>query len=442
MRSLLYPLLASVTLVLSACGGGPAMPTETTYGPNPQLGHIQKGLIPVLKVAPAQGWPGDTRPQAPAGFVVTPYAEGLNHPRWLYVLPNGDLLVAETNAPAMKPQGLKAIIEAKVMKEAGAGVPSPDRILLFRDADGDGVPETKTVFLQGLHSPFGMALIGNAFYVANTDAVLRFPYEPGQTQITAPGQKVLALNAIAPDYHWARNLLASRDGSKLYVTVGSNSNIGEHGMNTEEGRAAIHEFNPDGSGERIFASGMRNPNGLAWEPTTGALWAVVNERDELGNDIPPDYLTSVQDGGFYGWPYAYWGPHADDRVKPQRPDMVAKTLKPDYALGVHTAPLGLAFYTDQLFPPQYRGGAFIAQHGSWNRSPQAGYRVIYVPFAGGKPSGPPQPFLTGFLSPDGHAYGRPVGVVVDPKGGLLVADDVGNVVWRIAPAVQSGLTPQ
>jgi glucose/arabinose dehydrogenase len=321
-------------------------------------------------------------------------------------------------------------------------VTSPDRIVLLRDANGDGVPELKSVFLQGLHSPFGMTLVGNWFYVANTDAVLRFPYQSGETQIMAPGQKVLALNAMAPDYHWARNLIAKPDGSKLYVTVGSNSNIGDNGMDTEVGRAAIHEFNPDGSGERILASGMRNPNGLAWEPTTGALWTTVNERDELGNDIPPDYMTAVKDGGFYGWPYAYWGGRVDERVKPQRPDLVAQTIKPDFALGVHTAPLGLAFYTGALLPAQYKGGAFVAQHGSWNRDPRAGYRVIYVPFAGGRPAGAVEPFLTGFLSADGHAYGRPVDVIEDAKGALLVSDDVGNMVWRITPAAQPVRTPQ
>jgi len=440
MRRLLYPLLFSLSL--AACGGGKALPTEQTYGPNPQLGVLQKGLLPVMKVAPAKGWPADKRPVAPAGFTVAPFADGLNHPRWLYVLPNGDVLVAETNGPAFPPKGLKAAVAAQVMKKAGAGVASPDRIVLLRDADGDGVPETKSVFLQGLHSPFGMVLVGNSLYVANTDAVLRFPYQAGQTQITAPGQKILALNAIAPDYHWARNLIAKPDGSKLYVTVGSNSNIGEDGMQNEVGRAAVHEFNPDGSGERILASGLRNPNGLAWEPTTGALWVTVNERDELGNDIPPDYMTAVKDGGFYGWPYAYWGGRVDDRVKPQPPGLVAKTLKPDYALGVHTAPLGLAFYTGQLLPAQYRGGAFIAQHGSWNRDPRAGYRVIYIPFAGGQPSGPPQVFLDGFLSADGDAYGRPVDVVQDARGALLISDDVGNVVWRVTPAAQSVRTPQ
>jgi len=443
MHRLSYPLFASLLLTLAACSGGSALPTQATYGPNPQLGPIQRHLIPVLKIAPAQGWPADKRPAAPAGFEVKPFGDGLNHPRWLYVLPNGDVLVAETNGPAEKPHGLKAWIQDKVMKQAGAGVASPERIVLLRDADGDGVAETKTLFLQGLHSPFGMTLVGNWLYVANTDEVLRFPYQTGQTQITAPGQKVLALNAVAPDYHWARNLIAKPDGSKLYVTVGSNSNIGEDGMQNEVGRAAVHEFNPDGTGDRIFASGTRNPNGLAWEPTTGALWVTVNERDELGNDLVPDYMTALKDGGFYGWPYAYWGQHVDTRVKPQRPDLVATTIVPDYALGAHTASLGLAFYTGQLFPAQYRGGAFIGQHGSWNRSPQSGYKVVYVPFAGGKPSGPAQDFLTGFLSPDGHAYGRPVGVAVDSRGALLVADDVGNLVWRVTPAApQSGVTPQ
>jgi glucose/arabinose dehydrogenase len=285
-----------------------------------------------------------------------------------------------------------------------------------------------------------MQLVGDQFYVANTDAVLRFPYTPGATRIEGPAQKVLALNAVAPNVHWTRNLIASPDGSKLYVTVGSNSNVGDNGMGVEEGRAAIHVFNPDGSGARLFASGLRNPNGLAWEPVTGALWTTVNERDELGNDLVPDYMTSVKDGAFYGWPYSYWGQHVDTRVEPQRPDLVASAIKPDYALGTHTAPLGLAFYTGQLFPAGYGGGAFIGQHGSWNRDPPSGYKVIFVPFAGGMPSGPAQDFLTGFLSPEGDAWGRPVGVVVDPKGALLVADDVGNVVWRVGP--QSTRTPQ
>ncbi|HEX5776385.1 MAG TPA: sorbosone dehydrogenase family protein, partial [Caulobacteraceae bacterium] len=435
MRSLLPSLVAA--LLVASCSAGPALPPEATYGPNPPIGEPQKSLLPTVRIAPAKGWPEGQKPTPPAGFAVDPFAAGLDHPRWLYVLPNGDVLVAESNAQPRKAKGLMEWIEQRVMKAAGAGVPSADRISLLRDADGDGRAEVRTVFLDGLKSPFGMQLLGDQLYVANTDAVLRFPYTPGATRIAAPAQKVLALNAVAPNGHWTRNLIASPDGSKLYVTVGSNSNVGENGMNTEEGRAAIHVFNPDGSGARLFASGLRNPNGLAWEPVTGALWTTVNERDELGNDLVPDYMTSVKDGGFYGWPYSYWGQHVDTRVEPQRPDLVASAIKPDYALGTHTAPLGLAFYTAQLFPQTYRGGAFIGQHGSWNRDPPTGYKVIFVPFAGGMPSGPAQDFLTGFLSPEGDAWGRPVGVVVDPKGALLVADDVGNVIWRVTPIAQS-----
>jgi glucose/arabinose dehydrogenase len=441
MRAPVFLLIATAALALTACGSGGALPTEATYGPNPQLGQVQKSLLPTLKIAPAKGWPSGAMPTPAADLAVAPFASGLNHPRWLYVLPNGDVLVAETNGPASKPKGLKGWIQANVMKKAGAAVPSPERIMLLRDADGDGMAETKTTFLSGLRSPFGMTLLGEQFYVANTDEVLRFAYVAGATRITGPGQKVLALNAVAPDYHWSRNLIASPDGSKLYATVGSNSNIGENGMETEVGRAAIHQFNPDGSGARIFASGLRNPNGLAWEPVSGALWTTVNERDELGNDLVPDYMTSVRDGGFYGWPYSYWGQHVDTRVTPQRPDLVASAIVPDYGLGTHTASLGLAFYTGQLLPARYQGGAFVGQHGSWNRNPPSGYKVVFVPFAGGKPSGPAQDVLTGFRSAEGTAYGRPVGVVVDPKGALLVADDVGNVIWRVTPA-QSVRTPQ
>lgn len=418
------------------------MPPEATYGPNPPIVEPHSGLLPTLRIAPAKGWPQGVVPTAAPGLAVAPFAGGLNHPRWLYVLPNGDVLVAETNGPAAKPRNIKEWFAQAAMKRAGAGVPSPNRIILLRDADGDGVAESRSTFLQGLNSPFGMTLVGNRLYVANTDAVLRFPYAAGATQITAAGQKVLALNAVAPDYHWTRNLITAPDGSKLYVTVGSNSNVGENGLDTEVGRAAIHQFNPDGSGDRLFAEGLRNPNGLAWEPTSGKLWVTVNERDELGNDLVPDYMTSVTDGGFYGWPYSYWGQHVDSRVKPQRPDLVARAIKPDYALGAHTASLGLAFYTADLLPAHYHGGAFIGQHGSWNRSPRSGYKVVYVPFAGGMPSGPSQDVLTGFLSDKGAAYGRPVGVAVDAKGALLVADDVGDVIWRVTPAAQSMRAPQ
>jgi len=434
-------LALTATLFLTACSNGPALPTEATYGPQPQIGEPRKGLLPTVKIAPAKGWPQGEKPDAGAGLAVNAFATGLNHPRWLHVLPNGDVLVAESNAPPGRAKGLKEWIQTQVMKLAGAGVPSPNRIILLRDADNDGVAETRGVFLQGLNSPFGMQLLGDQLYVANTDAVVRYPYTTATAQITAAPQKVLALNAVAPNVHWTRNLIASPDGSKLYVTVGSNSNIGENGMDTEVGRAAIHQFNPDGSGARLFASGLRNPNGMAWEPVTGALWTAVNERDEIGPDLVPDYMTSVKDGGFYGWPYSYWGGHVDARVEPQRPDLVARALVPDYALGAHTASLGLHFYGGALMP-QFRGGAFVGQHGSWNRNPPSGYKVIYVPFAGGKPSGKPVDILTGFRSPGGDAWGRPVAVVEDRNGALLVSDDVGNVIWRVTPAAQSTRTPQ
>ena len=351
------------------------------------------------------------------------------------MLPNGDVLVAETNAPKRPEEGkgIKGWIMQAVQKRAGAGVPSANRITLLRDADGDGVAETRTVFLKDLNSPFGMALVGHDFYVANTDAVMRFPYEDGATQITTPGTKVADLPGGPINHHWTKNIIASRDGSKLYATVGSNSNVGENGLDKEEGRAAIHEIDLKTGQSRIFASGLRNPNGMGWQPDTGALWTVVNERDELGSDLVPDYLTSVKDGGFYGWPYSYWGQHVDDRVKPQKPEMVAKAIAPDYALGNHTASLGLTFSEGTLLPEQFRNGAFVGQHGSWNRKPRSGYKVIFVPFANGKPSGEPKDVLTGFVKDD-DALGRPVGVAIDRKGALLVADDVGNTIWRVTPA--------
>jgi glucose/arabinose dehydrogenase len=319
------------------------------------------------------------------------------------------------------------------MKQAGSNHPSANRITLLRDGDGDGTAETKTVFLKDLNSPFGMTLVGGDLYVANTDALVRFPYQDGQTEITAPATKVVDLPGGPLNHHWTKNVIASPDGAKLYVTAGSNSNVGENGMPAEEGRAAIWEVDRATGQHRVFASGLRNPNGLGWEPTTGVLWTAVNERDEIGSDLVPDYMTSVQDGGFYGWPYSYYGQHVDARVEPPRPDLVAKAIKPDYALGPHTASLGLAF-ADGKWPAPYGEGVFIGQHGSWNREPASGYKVIFVPFAQGKPSGPPADVLTGFLSPEGDAYGRPVGVAVDGKGGLLVADDAGNQVWRVTAA--------
>jgi glucose/arabinose dehydrogenase len=390
-----------------------------------------------VKIAPAKGWAEGATPKAAAGFAVAAYAEGLDHPRWVYALPNGDVLVAETNAPP-KPEdgkGIKGWAMKKVMKRAGAAVPSANRITLLRDADGDGKAETRTVFLEGLNSPFGMALVGNTLYVANTDAVLRFPYRSGETKIESKGEKVADLPGGPLNHHWTKNLIASPDGKRLYATVGSNSNAAENGIDKEERRAAILEIDPASGATRLFASGLRNPNGMGWQPHSGALWTVVNERDELGSDLVPDYLTSVKDGGFYGWPYSYYGRNVDQRVKPPRPDLVEKAIVPDYALGSHVAPLGMAFYAGKLFPESFAGGAFIGEHGSWNRKPLSGYRVVFVPFKDGRPSAsPPMDILTGFVDVDGKAMGRPVGVAVDGKGALLVADDVGNVIWRVTPA--------
>jgi len=419
---------------LAACGESSSLQVSDGTGPSPKLPEPNKTLIPTVNIAPAVGWPEGGKPTAAAGTQVAAFAEGLDHPRWLYVLPNGDVLVAETNAPP-KPDdssGIRGWVMKKVMGKAGAGVPSPNRITLLRDADHDGVAETRTVFLQNLNSPFGMTLVGNDLYVADTDRLLRFNYEPGATEIKSQPIKVVDLPGGTLNHHWTKNVIASKDGSKLYVTVGSNSNVGENGLDKEEGRAAIWEVDRATGNHRIFASGIRNPNGLAWEPTSGALWTAVNERDEIGSDLVPDYITSVKDGGFYGWPFSYYGQHVDVRVEPQNLDLVAKAIAPDYAVGPHTASLGLTFAEGNTLPAQFKEGAFIGQHGSWNRKPHSGYKVIFVPFTGGKPSGKPVDVLTGFLDKDENALGRPVGVVIDQQGGLLVADDVGNKVWRVS----------
>lgn len=408
-------------------------------GTQPQLPEPDpSGVIPTVNIAPAKGWPQGAGPRTLPGFKVTALATGLDHPRWLYTLPNGDVLVAESNQPEPEPgsknvhaEGLRGKAMSLVMKRAGAGVPSANRITLLRDADGDGVAELRQPFLTGLHSPFGMALVGGQLYVANADAVVKVPYEEGQTSIQATPEKVTDLPAGA-NHHWTKNILASADGSRLYATVGSNSNIGDNGMDSERGRAAIWEIDLASGRKRLFATGLRNPNGLAWEPQTKVLWTVVNERDELGDDLVPDYLTSVKDGAFYGWPWSYWGRHVDTRVKPPNPEMVARAVAPDYGLGSHVAPLGLSF-SDARMPANFRNGAFIGQHGSWNRKPLSGYNVVFVPFADGRPAGPPVEFLGGFLDEDGNARGRPVGVTLDRQGALLVADDVGNTVWRVAP---------
>ena len=406
----------------------------TSTGPNPQLPEPKPSVLPVVKIAPATGWAEGATPKVAEGLTVNAFAQGLDHPRWLYVLPNGDVLVAETNAPP-RPEdkkGLKGWAMKQAMKKAGAAVPSANRITLLRDADGDGKAELQTPFLQGLNSPFGMALAGSTLYVANTDGLMRFPYKLGAPSIADKGTKVADLPGGELNHHWTKNVIANADGSKLYVTVGSNSNVAENGMDKEEQRAAILEIDAKSGATRVFASGLRNPNGLAWEPQTRALWTAVNERDEIGDDLVPDYITSVRDGAFYGWPYSYFGQHVDERVKPPRDDLVAKAIAPDYAVGAHVAALGLAFYEGDLLPQRYRGGAIVGLHGSWNRDPPSGYRVVFIPFANGKPSGSMEDLLTGFLSEKGDAYGRPVGVVVDGKGAVLVADDVGNVVWRIS----------
>jgi glucose/arabinose dehydrogenase len=429
-RLLPFTLLA---VACSSCAETASQPTAVGFGPNPQLPAPESSLVPTVNVAKAIGWPAGAKPVAAAGTQVNAFAEGLDHPRWLYVLPNGDVLVAESNTPPPEQDpgfSVKNFVAGKIMEKAGAGVPSANRITLLRDADHDGVAEIKTAFLENLHSPFGMTLVGNDLYIANANALVRVPYVSGQTQISEPPTQVTALPA-GLNHHWTKNVIASADGKKLYVTVGSNSNVGENGLEMEEGRAAIWEVNPATGDKRLFATGLRNPNGLAWEPSTGKLWTAVNERDELGNDLVPDYITSVQDGGFYGWPYSYYGQHVDERVKPQKPELVAKALVPDYALGAHTASLGIVFGEKSALPER-KDGLFVAQHGSWNRDPRAGYKVIFVPFSAGKPNGQPLDVLTGFLNAEGEAQGRPVDVANDNQGALLVTDDVGNKVWRVS----------
>jgi glucose/arabinose dehydrogenase len=453
MRGGWIPLLV---VALAACGERATLPFEAGVGPEPVLPPPNQTLIPTVKIAPAVGWANGDTPIPAHDLEITALATGLEHPRWLYVLPNGDVLVAETNAPK-RPRdddALKAKVMGLAMKVAGAAVPSADRITLLRDADGDGVAELRTTFMENLTSPFGMALVGDTLYVANTDALVRVPYRPGLTRIDTAPEKVVDLPAGPRNHHWTKNVIASPDGSRLYVTVGSNSNIAEHGMDEEVARAAILEVDPAARSWRVFASGLRNPNGLGWRGDT--LWTVVNERDELGSDLVPDYLTSVQRGGFYGWPYSYFGQHVDTRPQPPRPDLVARAIVPDYALGTHVAPLGLAFTGTDAgaglphsapraaaanLPPRYADGAFIGLHGSWNRRPPAGYKVVFVPFSGARPAGPPIDVLTGFLDEEGRAQGRPVGVALDRRGALLVADDVGNAVWRLSATTPGDEAP-
>lgn len=438
MRAATLTLSAlAAALLLAACAGREALSDAEGIGADPTLPAPRQSLIPTVDIAPASGWKAGEAPTPARGLRVTRFADGLQHPRWLHVLPNGDVLVAESNGPAGKSgvRGFKGKVMGAVMKRAGAGEPSADRITLLRDTDGDGVAEQSHVFASGLHSPFGMALVGQTLYVANADALVALPYREGQTRIDASPRQVLALPGKGDElnHHWTKSLLASADGKHLYVGVGSNSNVGENGMAAETHRAAVLEIDPATGSQRVFADGLRNPVGLAWAPGSGALWAVVNERDELGNDLVPDYLTEVRAGAFYGWPYSYWGQHLDPRVSPQRPELVARAVKPDYALGSHVAPLGLAFSEGGSWSGG-QAGAVIGLHGSWNRKPRVGYKVVFVPFADGKPAGAMQDLLTGFLDAEGNARGRPVGIAIQQDGGILVADDVGNAVWRLAPA--------
>jgi glucose/arabinose dehydrogenase len=432
-RVILFASVAASALGLAACNSQAVLPEEAGYGPNPTLPEPTSSWFPTVKVADAVGWKQGEKPTAASGGQVTAFATGLQHPRWLYELPNGDILVAESDAPP-KPEGksggIRAWVQGLFMKKAGSQTPSANRITLLRDKDGDGVAETKSIFLENLTSPFGMALVGNQLYIANADAVVRVPYVEGETKSAAAPVKVAELPA-GRNHHWTKSLVASPDGSKLYVGVGSNSNVAENGMAEEERRAAVLEIDPATGATQVFATGLRNPVGIDWNPTTNELWVAVNERDEIGDDLVPDYMTSVKRDGFYGWPYSYYGQNVDKRAEPPRPDLVAKAIKPDYALGSHTASLGMTFVKDARLGQGYQGGAFIGQHGSWNRKQPVGYRVIFVPFVDGKPSGMPRPILTGFLSEKGEARGRPVGVLVDQRAGLLVADDVGNAIWRL-----------
>jgi glucose/arabinose dehydrogenase len=435
-RQLRLTMLALSAAVIAAGCESARLPHSAGVGVNPALPPPNPTRIPTVHFAPAKGWPAGVTPTAAPGTTVSAFATGLEHPRWLYILPNGDVLVAESAAPPQPEEykGLKGVAMKVVMGRMGSRVPSANRITLLRDADGDGTPEVRSVFLEGLNSPFGMAVVGEHFYVANTDAVLRFPWVRGAIRITEPGTKIVDLPAGPLNRHWTRSLIANCDGSKLYVTVGSDSDHAETGIEREAGRAAIWEIDTNSHTHRVFASGLRNPTGLAWEPTRQALWTVVNERDSLGSDLVPDYLTSVEPGAFYGWPYSYFGQHVDPRVKPSRPEVVATAVRPDYALGAHVAPLGLAFSRRNALPPAFGHGMFVGQHGSYNRRPLSGYSVVFVPFHQGAPAGPPVEVLGGFVGVDGEAYGRPVGVAFDRQGALLVADDVGNVVWRVTAA--------
>ena len=434
MRPRLFVVTGIVALAVAgavaACGERATLPLDAGIGPSPALPAPHPTLFPTVNVATAKGWAAGATPVPAPGLHVSALAQGLDHPRWLAVLPNNDVLVAETNAPARPDdaKGLRGLVQRVLFSKAGADAPSANRITLLRD-DGHGGVE-RHVFLKDLNSPFGMALAGDALYVADTDALLRFPYQPGQTEITAPGTKICDLPAGPINHHWTKNVVASADGRTLYVSVGSNSNAAENGLPAEEGRAAVWQVDAATGAHRVFAAGLRNPVGMAWQPQTGALWVAVNERDEIGSDLVPDYMVAVREGAFYGWPFSYYGQHVDERVPPH-PAMVARAVAPDYALGAHTASLGLVFSKAGSLPAPLTEGAFVGQHGSWNRDPPSGYRVVFVPFAAGRPAGQPADVLTGFLNGSGEAQGRPVGVAMDRNGALLVADDVGNTVWKV-----------
>ena len=434
-RSAPTAVALAALLALAACGESATLPLAAGTGPSPQLPEPSKTLFPTVHIAPAEAWTAGEKPTPAVGLAVSAYATGLDHPRWLHVLPNGDVLVAESNAPKRPEEenGIRAFFMRQVMKRAGAGVPSADRITLLRGLKADGSAELRTVFAENLHSPFGMAHTDDAFYVANTDGVVRFRYAPGMTRLESAGERVASLPAGPRNHHWTKSLIASPDGTKLYATVGSNSNAAENGLAAEEGRAAIWEIDPKAGTQRLFATGLRNPNGMAW--AGGTLWTVANERDEIGSDLVPDYMTSVRDGAFYGWPWSYYGQTVDARVQPPRPDMVAKAIAPDYALGAHTASLGLAASAGNALGAPFASGMFVGQHGSWNRKPRSGYKVVFVPFAGERPTGAqPVDVLAGFVDDAGNARGRPVGVAIDRSGALLVADDVGNMIWRVTAA--------
>jgi glucose/arabinose dehydrogenase len=432
--TLIALLLLGGVILYFARGDSAQLAAGADVGREPIFTAPRSEMIPTINIASVTPWKAGEHPVAAKGLAVARFADGLTHPRSMLRLPNGDILVAETNSPPRPKGGIVSRIMSYLMDKAGAGVPSPNRIILLRDADGDGRAEVKATFLSGLNSPYGMAVIGDTLYVANTDALLAYPYKPGDTQIAAKPRKILNLPSQAPNMHWTRSLVASPEGL-LYVGVGANSNIGENGLETEANRANVLEVNPKTGEYRIFAAGLRNPVGLAFEPESGALWGVVNERDMLGSDLVPDYLTRVEFGGFYGWPWNYWGGYEDRRVQPQRPEIREYTKRPDYALGNHVAPLGLTFAKDAKLGAPFTNGAFVGLHGSWNRKPAAGYKVVFVPFDDGEAGkAKPTDVLTGFLDDkSGKAHGRPVDVTIDAKGALLVSDDVGGVIWRVVP---------